>query len=753
MLGAIKKYFALAIVCCAVCAVAQERMTTMLPGSVKNFELPNFDDKTGVKEWDLFGKLATYKSDSQIDVEELRLVLFEGNPPVLKAEISSPLAHVNQMTKVVNGKGALFVKSAGYEIDGRNWKWISKDKFVEVFDGVNVKIIPSRASIGGEKISITNISGKYGSWLDTKEKNIFVVEDSVRLANEEMTLTCQSLTLDADRHVKDADKRVGGANKIVAKKDVRMLYDKKDVSAGLAEIYPKESTAILTQSPRIVDVQSKAEISGAKIILNSQKSSLDAVSNTSQRAKAVIYNDKDGKSEKTEIFADKISMSSKDGISNFSFKGNVQILSEAFKASCAEIVAQSQTTKEGKNEVKFIKGGGKVRLSNENGIATAMNIEISPLREEVQLIGKATLENKERGMHLASHLIVFLKERNTGLAFADVEDKKSFVVLTIRGGIDASGKADSSSKLRTTVKSKRLKFVRTEKNMDFDFKTDVKVESGDIVANCQQMEVLAIREGGNSDTVKKITARDTVKVTQKGYSAEAELAVIYPHLKAKGAASNAKTRRFVELLTSPDNPAKRPTIILPPMGALGIEEARANKKPTARPTIIISDKQWLVGADNAERYFFEGDVKAVGTDMETSCDKIVVSMRPQRKGGKLSISRIEMTGNVKMSSGMKDVTCGVAEIQPEDEMVVLREDPVVVDREDNTRVSGPRMVYNRGKRLMSVETNASPDEPTSVPEVSQQTFIPTLSDDDELSPSDNPRPTIRISPSKIRRNR
>ena len=27
------------------------RQTTMLPGSVKNFELPHFDDKTGVKEW------------------------------------------------------------------------------------------------------------------------------------------------------------------------------------------------------------------------------------------------------------------------------------------------------------------------------------------------------------------------------------------------------------------------------------------------------------------------------------------------------------------------------------------------------------------------------------------------------------------------------------------------------------------------------------------------------------------------------
>ena len=65
--------FALAFAA-ALCA---QRMTTMLPGTVKNFELPNFNENTGAKEWELFGEKASYKSDTRIDVESFKLLLFE----------------------------------------------------------------------------------------------------------------------------------------------------------------------------------------------------------------------------------------------------------------------------------------------------------------------------------------------------------------------------------------------------------------------------------------------------------------------------------------------------------------------------------------------------------------------------------------------------------------------------------------------------------------------------------------------------
>jgi ribose/xylose/arabinose/galactoside ABC-type transport system permease subunit len=39
--------------------VCAQRMTTMLPGTVKNFELPNFNENSGAKEWELFGDEAS----------------------------------------------------------------------------------------------------------------------------------------------------------------------------------------------------------------------------------------------------------------------------------------------------------------------------------------------------------------------------------------------------------------------------------------------------------------------------------------------------------------------------------------------------------------------------------------------------------------------------------------------------------------------------------------------------------------------
>ena len=98
-----------------------QRMTTMLPGTVKNFELPNFDENTGAKQWDLFGNSATYKSDTRIDVEGLKLMLFEEKDGKLKATITSPEANVNPVKKFVSGDTDIFVTAPEFKIDGKKW--------------------------------------------------------------------------------------------------------------------------------------------------------------------------------------------------------------------------------------------------------------------------------------------------------------------------------------------------------------------------------------------------------------------------------------------------------------------------------------------------------------------------------------------------------------------------------------------------------------------------------------------------------
>ena len=683
-----------------------QRMTTMLPGTVKNFELPNFDENTGAKQWDLFGNSATYKSDTRIDVEGLKLMLFEEKDGKLKATITSPEANVNPVKKFVSGDTDIFVTAPEFKIDGKKWTWDSAKKFVEVFNGIKVNITPPGG--GGKSV------------LFRRNEN----RPAINAPKEKKSET--------------------GLDEIFASGNVKMLYEKKDIRAGEAKIDPGASTAFLSGNPHIKDIPSSAEISGSSIALDKNKKTLAAESAGGIRATAVIYNtDDDGEREKITISADSIKMRTEGEKNFFDFSGNVDVEADSFKASCDSLVAESSSKDGGKPQVAYIKGSGHIRLSNENGVATADNMEILPSKSEVALSDNASLLDNERGMRLYAQAIVFLKERSTGLAFSNPSDKNSYVTLKMREGISADEKLKTQTE--TTVKSRRLKFVKNQKNMHFDFERDVNITSDDIKASCQKMQVLAMRDKKGGDSVRKITASDNVKISQKGYSAEAETAVIYPKLKG-GKADNSKAaaHRYVELLTAANNPGKRPTIYLPATKSIGLEEVRAGSKLESKPTVITSDKQWLVGGTESDRYFFEGDVKAVGTDMDVSCDKAEVGIR-KRKGGGHSINKIDLYGNVNLSSGLKAATCGKAEIFPEDEMVVLSEDPVVIDREDNTRVSGPRMVYNRGRRSMTVEA----EEPAqNAPTEERRTFIPDFEDDETLEPETKtpPRPTIRILP-------
>ena len=500
----------------------------------------------------------------------------------------------------------------------------------------------------------------------------------------------------------------------------------------------------MSGNPHIKDIPSSAEISGSSIALDKNKKTLGCrVCGRNPRNGRDLQYEITAVARERYLSADSIKMRTEGEKNFFDFSGNVDVEADSFKASCDSLVAESSSKDGGKPQVAYIKGSGHIRLSNENGVATADNMEILPSKSEVALSDNASLLDNERGMRLYAQAIVFLKERSTGLAFSNPSDKNSYVTLKMREGISADEKLKTQTE--TTVKSRRLKFVKNQKNMHFDFERDVNITSDDIKASCQKMQVLAMRDKKGGDSVRKITASDNVKISQKGYSAEAETAVIYPKLKG-GKADNSKAaaHRYVELLTAANNPGKRPTIYLPATKSIGLEEVRAGSKLESKPTVITSDKQWLVGGTESDRYFFEGDVKAVGTDMDVSCDKAEVGIR-KRKGGGHSINKIDLYGNVNLSSGLKAATCGKAEIFPEDEMVVLSEDPVVIDREDNTRVSGPRMVYNRGRRSMTVEA----EEPAqNAPTEERRTFIPDFEDDETLEPETKtpPRPTIRILP-------
>lgn len=126
-------------------------------------------------------------------------------------------------------------------------------------------------------------------------------------------------------------------------------------------------------------------------------------------------------------------------------------------------------------------------------------------------------------------------------------------------------------------------------------------------------------------------------------------------------------------------------------------------------TVIESDGPGeMVSTDQETTITFRDNVRVTGTNMKLTCDYLeVVVIRDGDKAatlGKLEKFRSMLaTGNVHIIQGDRDAACGRAEVLPEQEKVVLSGNPVVVDRDQNTRIAGEKITLLRGQRKVEVE--------------------------------------------------
>ena len=70
-------------------------------------------------------------------------------------------------------------------------------------------------------------------------------------------------------------------------------------------------------------------------------------------------------------------------------------------------------------------------------------------------------------------------------------------------------------------------------------------------------------------------------------------------------------------------------------------------------------------------------------------------------------------------------------------MIALSDNPVVINREDNSRAAGYRIVYNKGSQSVVVEGEADGQQQQAQPEFAR----PTTPEEDEQA---RPRPTIKL---------
>ncbi len=126
-------------------------------------------------------------------------------------------------------------------------------------------------------------------------------------------------------------------------------------------------------------------------------------------------------------------------------------------------------------------------------------------------------------------------------------------------------------------------------------------------------------------------------------------------------------------------------------------------------TVIESDGRGeMISTDTETTITFRDNVRVTGTNMKLTCDYLeVIVVRTGDKSatlGKLDKFRSMLaTGNVRMIQGDREAACGRAEVQPEEEKVVLSGNPVVVDHDQNTRIAGEKITMLRGQRKVEVE--------------------------------------------------
>jgi lipopolysaccharide export system protein LptA len=116
----------------------------------------------------------------------------------------------------------------------------------------------------------------------------------------------------------------------------------------------------------------------------------------------------------------------------------------------------------------------------------------------------------------------------------------------------------------------------------------------------------------------------------------------------------------------------------------------------------------MISTDKETTITFRDQVEVTGTNMRLSCDYLeVVVLRTGDQTatiGKLEKFRSMLaTGNVHIVQGFREAACGRAEVLPEQEKVVLSDNPVVVDRDQNTRIAGEKITMLRGQRKVEVE--------------------------------------------------
>lgn len=149
-------------------------------------------------------------------------------------------------------------------------------------------------------------------------------------------------------------------------------------------------------------------------------------------------------------------------------------------------------------------------------------------------------------------------------------------------------------------------------------------------------------------------------------------------------------------------------VIVLPLGAQSSE---------LRETIITSERLEMQGTPSRNYFYFTGDVKVAGTNLEILCDELtIVAMRKGEEAATIgeidAITGITARGSVEIHQAGRSAFAGLAQVDPKAGTVTLSESPRIVDGE--VEVEGYQFVLHKGDRKFESipDPNAQAEAPS-----------------------------------------
>lgn len=125
-------------------------------------------------------------------------------------------------------------------------------------------------------------------------------------------------------------------------------------------------------------------------------------------------------------------------------------------------------------------------------------------------------------------------------------------------------------------------------------------------------------------------------------------------------------------------------------------------------TELQADDLVMTSTNDETRAICTGNVILTGTNMKISCDRLEI-VAARTGDSTATIGTVEgfkyllAEGNVHLIQGDREATCGRAEVLPDQDRVVLYQNPVVIDHSTDFIATGREITLHRGQRKLDIK--------------------------------------------------